>query len=394
MINENKIKIEFCNNMATYMPYKIFYSHGMIELLGNYTDRSGGKAIIAAANVGILAYVAAFESKVTIRHLGCEDISFGMDELEVKEEEKGTQIGLTKGILNVMKERGYQIGGFLACIDDDMEAGLQASFLGAYEILICKIVSSLYNKDYMSKYEMVLASHKAENMYFKSNSSALHQVGCAYGGMNYVDFANPDRPDVTPLNFDSTLKFVLVNPGNNKVKVGNAVEDVYEDLKTVAENMFGVHTLREVDPKDVNVVLSRYVPGISEAAKMRTQHFFGELDRVEKAKVAIENKQDFDFLVNLRISGVSMKSYVNCGMVGVNYLGSPAQGLDIVSSCIGDGVAKIHSHGFNGSVLCAVYPKDYSNFRVKVSEKFGDGAITPIRIPAWGAVEVSKKSEE
>ena len=388
MIDEAKIKTEFCGNLARYLEYKVFYSHGMVELLGNYTDRNRGKAIVAAANQGVLAYVARFDEKVTIRHLGCEDIEFAISDLEVKEEEKFTQVGLTKEILNVLKARGYEIGGFIAVIDDDIEKGSGTCFLAAYEILITKIISHFYNEDAISYYEMGLAAHKAENNYFNPNSSALTQLACSHGGINLIDFDDPERPTVTPLKLESSLKIVLVNPGNNKIDGLTPALEIYDDLQKVAENMFGVKSLRDVDRKDVNVVLSRYVPGISEFAKMRTQHYFGELDRVERVVNAIERKDDLEILTCFKLSGISCKSYLGAGMVGQNYLGSPAEAMDLANSCLGDGACKIHRTGFNGSIVCLVYPKDYSNFRLKMSERYGDNAITLITVPNWGAVEI------
>lgn len=390
MINETALKQAFQIDYGVDISPRIFYSHGMVELFGNYTSKNNGKAIVAAANLGVMGYAAPFEDIVKIHRVGCEEIEIKISDIEVKEEEKGTQISLIKGILQAAKAKGYEIGGFVLEIDDDIHAASGTCFLAAFELLIVKILSAFYNEDAIVNYEMALIAHDGETRYFRPGNSSLTHMACAHGGFNLIDFENPERPVVKPLEWNNALKLVLVDAGNNNFKVGSLVDKVNEDLKTVSENVFGKKTLREVERKDVNVILSRYVPGISEDMKLRAQHYFGELDRIEMAERALVRGDDNDLLTNFKLSGLSMRSYLKVGMVGENYFGSPAEAMDKAAMCIGNGAFKIHRDGFTGSIICLVYPKDYSNFRLTMSERFGDKAIVVLKVPTWGPVELKE----
>ena len=179
----------------------VYFSHGRLEILGNHTDHNRGLTMCSGVSMGITASVSKDdEDTVTIYSKGYPKFSFDIDDLEVKEKDKGTSLALTRGVLARMKEKGYKIGGFKMAAVNDIFEGAGVSSSACYESLIAKIEDDLYNDGKMDPLDMALIGQYAENVHFGKPCGLLDQIGTSFGGLNYVDFKD-DVPEVEHLSF-------------------------------------------------------------------------------------------------------------------------------------------------------------------------------------------------
>ena len=363
----------------------VYFSHGRLEILGNHTDHNRGLTMCSGVSMGITASVSKDdEDTVTIYSKGYPKFSFDIDDLEVKEKDKGTSLALTRGVLAKMKEKGYKIGGFKMAAVNDIFEGAGVSSSACYESLIAKIEDDLYNDGKMDPLDMALIGQYAENVHFGKPCGLLDQIGTSFGGLNYVDFKD-DVPEVEHLSFPFHLHIVLVNPGQSHEKLTHLYASIPADMKGVAKTLFGKEVLREVSREEFFANIGRPTPSLSERAKLRATHFFEENNRVLAARQAIYSKDENAFLDAINMSGLSSQSMLGNTFVPGLYEKSPQQAIDALKPLLAKGGAiRIMGGGFAGSVIAFVPDNVFSTFMATAKSYFGDSSTVEVEILEGG----------
>ena len=145
-------------------------SSGRVELVGNHTDHNGGRVMGCTVNLDILAgFMPTDDNTVVIKSKGYKDISFTLDEIDLKEVNSA---GMAKGVLKGFAERGYAIGGFKVCMTSTVAGGAGISSSAAYELLIGQIVNNLYNEGKVTPEELAQIGQFSE----KTDEGLLGQI--------------------------------------------------------------------------------------------------------------------------------------------------------------------------------------------------------------------------
>ncbi len=127
-------------------PTTHFVSYGRLEMIGNHTDHQHGHCIVAGCSLGIKGAVAPVaDGFVSLVSEGYKSFVFPSSDLAKKEKEKGTSIGLARGVLAGLAQKGHKIGGFRAAINSDIFPGAGVSSSAAYEMFIAETENVLYN---------------------------------------------------------------------------------------------------------------------------------------------------------------------------------------------------------------------------------------------------------
>ena len=94
--------------------------------------------------------------------------SFEVDlsNLSIDESQFYTSGSIVKGISARLKENGFQIGGFDACIEGRVPKGSGLSSSASFEVLIGAIISHLFNDGKLDPVENAIIGQWAENNYF------------------------------------------------------------------------------------------------------------------------------------------------------------------------------------------------------------------------------------
>lgn len=368
---------------------RIFYSHGRLEIIGNHTDHQGGCCLVAGVDMGITAAVRANnDGAIRVVSEGYAPFMFHLDELKLKKGETGTTIALFKGVLSRMKELGFKIGGFSAAMRGDLPAGSGLSSSAAVEGLICKIVDVLYNDGRMDPMVEAKIGQYAENVFFGKPCGLLDQIGVSFGGVSYVNFADPNDVLVEPMVYSLPLVPVLVNTGGSHAGLTPLYASIPADMFSVAHNLLGVERLADCSMQEFMQRVCEPCPAVSERAKLRAQHYYDECARVEEARKAVKEKDSGTFLQDIRLSQESSRSLLANTFVPGRYDRSPQQGVDIASKIIGHGAVRIMGGGFAGSILCFVFPDDVAEFVSNMSRYYGKANVLPLKILDGGPREV------
>lgn len=363
-------------------------SYGRLEILGNHTDHQHGKCLVATCSLGIRGYIEKSDELVSIHSEGYPLFSFSVNDLRFNKADGYSAKSLTRGVISALAKMGYKVGGFSAALVSDIFPGAGVSSSAAYELFIAEAISYLYNDDKISRLDMALAGKYAENVYFGKASGLLDQCGSAYGGVCYLDFANPEKAVVEPIAFPSewSLSIILVNPGASHAGLSDLYSEMPLDMKEVAKKMFDKEVLREVDEKDFVDMLSKGDwKEVSVRAKLRARHFYEEERRVDRAYKAIKEKNLEAFLELERATEISQETLLKNAMIPGKFAGSPLEAVLRANLFLSKGASRVMGGGLVGTTINFVYKDEEEAFLKGMEQYYPSSSIVKVEIPSFGA---------
>ena len=260
-----------------------------------------------AVNLDNIAVAAKSNSNIIrIKSAGYSEFQVDLSDLNINKSQFYTSTSLVKGICARMKEVGYEIGGFDACIEGRVPKGSGLSSSASFEVLIGSIINHLFNDGKMGAVENAIIGQWAENNYFGKPCGLMDQTACSVGGLITIDFKDPSEPIVKEVDFDFvstgfSLVITDVGGGHDDAASQEEYASLPTEMKLVAAEM-GATVLREVT---LNEIVDK-IPAIREKtgdrAILRAYHFQGDNQRVVDQVAALENN-DFEaflkWLLNL-----------------------------------------------------------------------------------------------
>ena len=393
--------IYFDNSTGECMEIKdvhLFSAPGRTEIGGNHTDHQRGEVLAAAVNVDVLAVVSKNdEGIIKLVSDDYEMITIDVNQLEAKEEEKGTPAAIVKGVLVGLKNKGYAIGGFRTYMTSDVLIGAGLSSSAAFENIIGTIQSYLYNEGQISSVELAKIGQFSEINYFGKPCGLMDQMASCVGNLVYIDFADTDNPKIEKVECDFKkygYSLCITDTKSSHADCTSEYAAVPNEMKQVA-GVFGKDVLREVSMDEIlhNASQIRKIAG--DRAYLRAIHFQMENERVKKEVEALKTDNFEEFLRNVKASGDSSYKYLQNVYMSKDLEHqnvSVALALsDVIldSNCVEKGVSRVHGGGFAGTIQAFVkneYVKDYKEFMNNV---FGEGACNVYMIRKYGGVEIA-----
>ncbi len=382
---------------------------GRTELGGNHTDHQNGQVLAAAVDLQMSAAVSGGESIVATDKIGSlveiYSEGFGLiktdvSDLSPRKDEIGTTAGLVRGVLAGLADQGYRVGGFKAYVSSDIPVGSGLSSSAAFEILIGRIVSGLYNDGSISYVDLAKIGQFAENVYYGKPCGLMDQIACASGKTVYIDFAYDDCPIIEEIDFDFSgcgYELCITNTGGSHADLTDEYAAVPAEMGAVAE-LFGKEKLRGITSDQLLEKAPEIREKAGDRALLRALHFAAE---TERAKVQAEALKDGDFgeflrlvkesgnssyklLQNIYVSGAAGEC-VGSGCAGASTDRSGTQsiavGLAVSEAVLGeDGVCRVHGGGFAGTIQAFVKDDAADRYKAAMDKLFGDGACKVLRI--------------
>ena len=370
---------------------QLFSVPGRSEILGNHTDHNHGRVIAASINLDIIAVVAASAGTVVrVKSAGfpadCVDVS----DTEVKQAELQSSAAVIRGVCAEMALRGYKAGGFDAYTTSDVLKGSGLSSSAAFEVLIGKIESCLYNGDVISAIELAQIGQRAENVYFGKPCGLMDQTACASGGFVTIDFADPSKPVVEKLSFDlyaNGINLCITDTGGNHADLTEDYASIPEDMKKIAAH-FGQETLRGIELAQLWARAAELRAECGDKAFLRAVHFAGENQRVFEAAQSIRERDLAGFLGYITASGNSSSKYLQ----NVYTIKAPdEQGLSVALAAsegyLADknGACRLHGGGFAGTIQAFVERQHVAEYAQLMDSIFGAGACHVLFVREDGA---------
>lgn len=371
----------------------IYSAPGRTEIGGNHTDHQRGKVLAGSVNVDILAAAAENGSGIVrVKSEGYDMFQVDLGTLEPVETEQGTTAALVRGICSEAKDRGYEVRGFDACVTSQVMQGSGLSSSAAFEVLIGAVVNGLFCNEELDATELAIMGQAAENRFFGKPCGLMDQMASAWGGIIAIDFKDPSKPEVHPVDFDfasACHSLCMIDVGADHASLTHEYAAIPAEMKKISAH-FGKDVLREVDEAEFFAAIPTLRREAGDRAVLRAIHIFQENRRVERLCQAL-GEGDFDaFLQVVRQSGRSSWMYLqNVIVTGSVKEQSAALALALCDSILGErGAYRIHGGGFGGTVQAFVPDDMLEEFRQKVEAVFGPGSCHVMKIRSRGFMKV------
>lgn len=372
----------------------LFSAPGRSEIGGNHTDHNHGLVLAAGISLDAIAVASKNdEGIIRIKSAGYPMDTVDCADLSVKENEKGRSQAIIRGVAARFKELGYNVGGFDATTASQVLSGSGLSSSAAFEVLVCTMLSYLYNDGKVDPIEVAKISQYSENIYFGKPCGLLDQMACSVGSFVSIDFEDTSKPVVKKIDFDfekSGHSLVIVDTKGSHSDLTDDYAAVRREMETVAE-YFGKKVLREVDKKDVIRNAGEIAKKVSPRAVIRALHYYGENEKVVLQAQAL-SKNDFEAFKALIIeSGYS--SYMYNQNVYTQKAGTE-QPLSL-ALCLsekilkGKGAWRVHGGGFAGTIQAFVPDSMVEEYTSAMKAVFGDDACYVLSVRPYGGVQLA-----
>ncbi|MBQ8397472.1 MAG: galactokinase [Clostridia bacterium] len=370
---------------------------GRSELSGNHTDHNHGRVIAASIDLDIVAVIRArADMTVRVKSEGFpEDVVDIAAYTEPDESKFYTSASLIAGMAACFRDSGKKVGGFDAYTTSNVFKGSGLSSSAAFEVMIGSIYSHLFNNGEIDRVEIAKWAQIDENRFFGKPCGLMDQVACAHGGIVAIDFADPAKPVITPVDFDLSAAgytLCIVNTGGNHADLNADYASVPAEMKAVAAEL-GVSVLREADEEQLIAAIPALREKVGDRAILRALHFVAENKRVAaQTESLLAGKLD-GFLAGVLASGRSSFCYLQNVYTTINVA---EQGLSLALALTEraltgvDGAAwRVHGGGFAGTIQAFVPVAASADYAKAMDAVFGDGACHILHVRNVGATRIA-----
>lgn len=360
-------------------------SSGRVEVCGNHTDHNGGKVVSCAISLDALCMFLPCDGDVIkVKSEGYDDMIIDLNGAEG--EEKGTSAALVRGVAVGLKNKGYKVGGFIACVTSNVLGGAGISSSASFEVLIAEVLNFLYNDGKITESEKAIVSQFAENEYFGKPCGLLDQTAIAFGGLKKLDFKEKGVIGVTDIHNDlKDYTLVLVNTGGSHANLTGEYAAIPSEMFSVAKAMGGEKLIDFTEDEFVKKLPS-VQDKLSDRAVLRAFHFYEENDRVDALEKALAENDFNTFLDCINKSGISsLNKLQNCYVAGSSEQPIP-KGLAISSKYIKNGANRVHGGGFAGTILNIVKNDNLQYFIDNMSRYYDKKDIIPLKVRSVGTI--------
>jgi galactokinase len=367
----------------------LFSAAGRSEVSGNHTDHQHGRVLAASVNLDTIAVVAENkDGDIEVVSDGFNIAPVSLNELDVKDEEAGSSEALIRGVAAGFKKDGYNIGGFKAFMTSNVMAGAGLSSSASFEVMIGTILSGLYNADQVDAVEIAKIAQMAENVYFKKPCGLMDQCACSVGGLISIDFKDPSKPVVHPVDADFSkfgYSLCITDTKGDHADLTDEYAAIPEEMKKVAA-YFGKEVLEQVDEKEFYASLMELRNHVSDRAILRAIHFFEENKRVPEIVKALEEGDFEGFKAGIQASGNSSYKYLQ-NVYASNDASHQAISLGLALSELilqDKGVCRVHGGGFAGTIQAFVPNELVAEYKEGLESLFGKDSVHVLKVTKYG----------
>ena len=376
-------------------PAALFSGPGRTELGGNHTDHQHGRVLCGSVDMDMLACaVPNGKDVIRIRSEGYPALEIDLDDLSVREEEKNTSAALVRGVAAKIRELGYPLSGFDACVTSTVLSGSGLSSSAAYEVLIGNILNRFCCKNQLDPVTIAKIGQYAENVYFGKPCGLMDQMGSSVGGAVAIDFNDPNHPVVEKVDYDfakSGYTLCIVDTASSHGDLTDDYADITKEMGAVAAH-FGKTVLRDVPLADFRAALPALRAECGDRAVLRCMHFYADDRRAAQEADALK-KGNFEAFLNLvNSSGLSS----SLRLQNTWSVHDPRQQAIPLALSVGEyildgqGAIRVHGGGFAGTIQVWV-PEDRTQlFKNGMEELFGQGKCHVLHIRPQGGCVVAE----
>lgn len=372
----------------------LFSAPGRTEIGGNHTDHQHGRVLAGSVNIDMIAAAAPNEKReLRVQSEGYTLCCVSLDDLAAKKEEENTSASILRGTCAAFVQRGAQVSGLDVYVSSNVPKGSGVSSSAAFEVLIGTILNVFFmDGRRLSSIEIAQIGQWVENVYFGKPSGLMDQMASSVGNIITIDFADPKKPIVQPVEVDfakAGLALCILDSGADHADLTDEYSAIPNECKAVAK-FCGADVLRSV-PFDTFI---EKLPACREAcgdrAVLRAFHFYADNDRVPQQVAALQ-RGDFDTFLRLvtESGNSSWELLQNVVPAGCKAHQEVAIALAVAKEALnGRGAVRVHGGGFAGTIQAFVPVDMLAAFKAATEDVLGEGRCHVLSIRPEGGTEL------
>ena len=364
-------------------------SPGRTELAGNHTDHEGGNVIAAAVDRYVQGLFSPSEMSVMrVQSEGYGLVEVGTDDLDAREDERGTTAALVRGMAAQFAERGYEPVGFDAAIRSDVLGGSGLSSSAAFELELGQAMNALWADGALPADELAMMAQRAEREWFGKPCGLMDQAAVALGGVQHMDFSDSTVLKAEPLDFDFAdhgFAVCIIAVGADHAANIDDYAAVPGEMQAIARAL-GKEVLSQLALDDVVAEIPRLREELGDRAILRAMHYFQEEGLVASRAEALRAGDVARFVALTRSSGISSAMLLQNVSVGGASDQPSMLAIALAESFLqGRGSARVHGGGFGGTIQAFVPLDEVESFSAGMDAVFGEGACGVYGVDHEGA---------
>lgn len=338
---------------------RTFFSPGRVNLIGEHTDYNGGNVFPCALSFGTYGVISLRNDKVVkmyssnFENIGV--IEFDLD--NIKYEKEHDWVNYAKGVINVMKQKGYDIDkGFEIVINGNIPNGAGLSSSASLELLIAVMMNDIFNFN-IDRVDLVKFSQEAENKFIGVNCGIMDQFAIGMGKENNAILLDCNTLNYTYCPVELKDEVIVIANTNKRRGLADSkynerrseCEKALEELKTkININSLGDLSIEEFE---ANKELIK-----DEVRVKRARHAVYENQRTLKAKEALTNNDLMTFGKLMNESHDSLRDDYEVTGIELDTL------VDLARSQEGTIGARMTGAGFGGCTVALVKKDSVDSF--------------------------------
>lgn len=372
---------------------RFFSAPGRTEVCGNHTDHNCGKVLAAAINLDAVACAVKTDNNfIRVFSENYPGDTVDLNVLTPQQKEFGKSISLVRGVAARFCQLGYKIGGFDCVTVNNVLKGSGMSSSASFEVLVGTVLNYLYNDGKISAPEIAKIAQYAENEFFGKPCGLMDQMACSVGSFVQIDFENPEKPVINPIEFDFAScghALCILDTRADHADLTDDYAAIRSEMEAVA-HFFGKNCLREISLNDVMQNIAEIREKLGERPLLRAIHFFCDNERVEKEAEALKNGNFEEFKALTIESGYSSYMYNQNVFSSSLPLSQPVSLALALSEVLlkGKGAWRVHGGGFAGTIQAFVPVEELNEYKEKTEAVFGKGSCYVLSIRPFGGTEI------
>lgn len=263
---------------------RVFHSPGRVNLIGEHIDYNGGYVFPCALDFGTFACVRKREdNKVNLASTNF-DLKVTADLDNLVYDEKDDWANYPKGVMKVMIDEGYKVGGMDILVSGNIPNGAGLSSSASLEVLTGVVISELFNNGAVDRVEIVKLSQKAENHFVGVNCGIMDQFAVGMGKKNKAILldCNSLKYDYADVNIGD-YSLVIMNTNKRRALSESKYNErraECDEALSILQKSKNIGVLCELTVEEFNALAHNIE---KENVRKRAKHAVYENERVKKA---------------------------------------------------------------------------------------------------------------
>lgn len=339
----------------------IFFCPGRVNLIGEHIDYNGGKVMPCAISKG--TYLAVSKNKEKKLRFACLDFPEKADlHIQTSYSKTGKQwFNYPLGVIDYLLREGNELPGLDMLFAGDLPVGAGLSSSASIEVLTFFSLHELLRLP-KSKIEMAVAAKKVENDFIGVSCGIMDQFAVAMGQKNKAILLDCDSLQHEFIPFETgEYDLLIINSNKQRTLADSKYNERFAEcgaaLKALKSNL-QIEKLCDLNIETFKIN-SHLIE--NETLKKRALHVISENERVEKASVALKEKDISTFGSLMFASHQSLKEWYEVSGAELDTIVEFASNYE---GCIG---ARMTGAGFGGCAIALIKKGMKNEFAKKLN---------------------------